>query len=399
MVMKKDSGNAALIGVICIISYIVSYYMRNVLSVLTPEMLAGGQFTKSYIGMLSSSYFISYAAGQLVNGVAGDVLNPKKMITSGLMLSGCAAFLFPLTDVHAVHFFSFILLGFSLSMLRGPLMKIITENTCADHARVICLFFSAASFLGVFIASVCAALFAWKRAFLASGICAFLFAAFAFFMLTYLEKKNRIKKFVPGERKKLDIAGIFKIPNFVFYLGIGMIIEISASSINFWIPTYLTEVLFFDKVVSNMIFSAMSVIRAAIPFCAFFIFKLMHERDIAIIKAAYFCSALCFILMLLPFGRWLNIGFFLLSGVSSQVASSMMWSIYIPGLGATGKVSGANGILDCAGYIGAAVSNIVFSSLMGVIGWNGIILMWALLTLTGSSAAFIKERREKRLSL
>ena len=77
----------------------------------------------------------------------------------------------------------------------------------------------------------------------------------------------------------------------------------------------------------------------------------------------------------------------------------MMWSIYIPGLGATGKVSGANGILDCAGYIGAAVSNIVFSSLMGVIGWNGIILMWALLTLTGSSAAFIKERREKRLSL
>ena len=71
--MKKDAVNAALIGAVCIISYIVSYYMRNVLSVLTPDMLETGRFTKSYIGMLSSSYFVSYAVGQLINGIAGDV--------------------------------------------------------------------------------------------------------------------------------------------------------------------------------------------------------------------------------------------------------------------------------------------------------------------------------------
>lgn len=77
-IMKKDAVNAALIGAVCIISYIVSYYMRNVLSVLTPDMLETGRFTKSYIGMLSSSYFVSYAVGQLINGIAGDVLTPKR---------------------------------------------------------------------------------------------------------------------------------------------------------------------------------------------------------------------------------------------------------------------------------------------------------------------------------
>ena len=137
----------------------------------------------------------------------------------------------------------------------------------------------------------------------------------------------------------------------------------------------------------------MSVIRAAVPFCAFFIFKLMHERDIMIIKYAYLVSAAFYLLMLLPLGRWINIGFFLLSGMFSQISASMMWSIYIPGLGKTGKVSGANGILDCAGYVGAALSNMVFSSLMGVISWNGIILLWAALMMVGCIAAFIKEKR------
>lgn len=392
-IMKKDAVNATLIGAVCIISYIVSYYMRNVLSVLTPDMLETGRFTKSYIGMLSSSYFVSYAVGQLINGIAGDVLSPKKMIVTGLIIAGLSAMFFPFTNVHAVHFVCFVLLGFSLSMLRGPLMKVITENTSTDRARIICLFFSAAGFLGIFIASITAAIFEWNRAFVAAGIMAFFFALFAFFMLTYLEKKNCIKKFTKGERKKIDIAGIFKIKNFLFYLGIGMLIETVTSSINFWVPTYLTEELLFDKVTANMVFSVMSVIRAAVPFCAFFIFKLMHERDIMIIKYAYLVSAAFYLLMLLPLGRWINIGFFLLSGMFSQISASMMWSIYIPGLGKTGKVSGANGILDCAGYVGAALSNMVFSSLMGVISWNGIILLWAALMMVGCIAAFIKEKR------
>ena len=111
-------------------------------------------------------------------------------------------------------------------------MKVITENTSTDHARIICLFFSAAGFLGIFIASITAAIFEWNRAFVAAGIMAFFFALFAFFMLTYLEKKNCIQKFTKGERKKIDIAGIFKIKNFLFYLGIGMLIETVTSSIN-----------------------------------------------------------------------------------------------------------------------------------------------------------------------
>ena len=392
IIMKKDTVNAALIGTVCIISYIISYYMRNVLSVITPDMLESGRFTKGYIGMLSSSYFVSYAVGQLINGIAGDVLSPKKMISAGMVLAGMGAIIFPVTDVHAVHFACFVLLGFSLSMLRGPLMKVIAENTSTDHARIICLFFSAAGFLGIFIASILAALFSWDKAFFTAGLSAFFFAAFAFFMLTYLEK-NRIKSFSKGERKKLDIAGIFKIKNFVFYLGIGMLAETVTSSINFWVPTYLTEVLLFDKVTANMVFSGMSVIRATVPFFAFFIFKLMHERDIMIIKYAYLISAVFLLLMLLPLGRWVNIGFFLLSGMFAQISTSMMWSIYIPGLGKTGKVSGANGILDCAGYVGAAVSNMVFSSLMGVMSWNGIIILWAMLMMAGCVSAFAKEKR------
>ena len=62
---KKISG-------ICVITYFFSYVLRNVLSVATPAMIKEDFFTKEYIGLLSSAYFIFYAVGQLINGFIGD---------------------------------------------------------------------------------------------------------------------------------------------------------------------------------------------------------------------------------------------------------------------------------------------------------------------------------------
>ena len=52
---KHELNKAVQIGTTCVSSYLVSYYMRNILSVTTPEMLnAGSLFTKETIGSLSS---------------------------------------------------------------------------------------------------------------------------------------------------------------------------------------------------------------------------------------------------------------------------------------------------------------------------------------------------------
>lgn len=136
--MGKKVQSAWRIGSLCIATYLASYVTRNILSVSTPEMIKEAFFTKEYTGLLSSVCFIFYAVGQLINGFIGDTVHPKYMIIMGLGISSISTFAIPLFDNRIIHFTAFALIGFGLSMLRGPLMKVISENTAATHVRMIC---------------------------------------------------------------------------------------------------------------------------------------------------------------------------------------------------------------------------------------------------------------------
>ena len=87
---KTDNRKAVTIGFICIATYMVNYYLRNLLSVMTPMLLETGMYTEAHIGLLSSTYMVLYAAGQLVNGILGDRLSPKKMVLIGIITASIA---------------------------------------------------------------------------------------------------------------------------------------------------------------------------------------------------------------------------------------------------------------------------------------------------------------------
>ena len=245
--MDKNTQKAWRIGSFCIATYLASYVTRNILSVSTPEMIKEAFFTKEYTGLLSSICFIFYAAGQLINGFIGDRVHPKYMIIMGLGISSVSTFVIPIFDNRILHFTAFALIGFGLSMLRGPLMKVISENTAATHARMICTLFSMAGFAGPLIASILSIFFKWRAVFTATGVISVIITVLAVAAITTLEKRGEIK-FVPKYDKGIaGILNVFKLEDFIFYMLISSIGEIAGSSITFWIPTYTTEHLGFSN--------------------------------------------------------------------------------------------------------------------------------------------------------
>jgi MFS family permease len=70
--MSKKAREALFIGLLCAVSYLAVYVARNVLSTVTPQMVESGEFTKEYIGNVSSLFFTFYAIGQLLNGFLGE---------------------------------------------------------------------------------------------------------------------------------------------------------------------------------------------------------------------------------------------------------------------------------------------------------------------------------------
>ena len=61
----------------------------------------------------------------------------------------------------------------------------------------------------------------------------------------------------------------------------------------------------------------------------------------------------------------------------------MVWCVYIPGLAKSGKVSSANGVLDCMGYCGAASANMLFAVVITNWGWNAALAVWAAIFVAG----------------
>lgn len=386
---KKAFG----MGFISVFAYIASYYSRSLLSVATPNMLKSGEYTTEFIGILSSVQFLVYAAGQLVNGLVGDMISPKYMISVGLTITGVSLVLFPLVPLAWMQILCFAIVGLALSMLRGPIMKMVSENLNKDYSRMICTFLSAASFAGPLIASGFAIVFNWDKMFIIAGVVALVIAAIAFIALTVLEHK---RMFAFHSNKKAGFGGylqLFKIENFVFYMVVAGVVEIAGSAIGFWIPTYLSDALLLDTVTTNVLFSIMSIISSLAPFIALFIFKIVKERDITMMRVGFAMAVISFICMIFVPNIWAKIILLIVARLSLACCSSVLWSIYIPGMGNTGKVSSINGVINCTGYLSASIANIIFANVLGL-SWNGVILVWCGIAAIGLIASLIVRQKK-----
>ncbi len=379
----NKTKKAIIIGFLCVLTYVVTYYLRNMLSVFSPELIKNEVYTEPYVSLLSSAYMIFYAAGQLVNGFLGDVLAPKKMIFAGIFTAGVSTAAFPLVSDKLFEILLFSLLGFGLSMVRGPLMKIITENTEPSASRKICVFFSAASFAGPMIASLFAIALDFKWAFIIAGTIGIAAVSVSFILIHIFEKKGEI---VYKHSAKITFRGmleVFKIEKFFFYLAIACLVEIGTASVSFWIPTYLSAHLGYSEDTSNVIFTLIAAFRAVMPFVALMIFNAIGERDVAMMRVAFSLTAGLFITNVFISSAPINVIVLILALMAISCCSSLLWSIYIPGLGKTGRVSSVNGVIDCTGYIAAALANLVFGNLVVDIGWNGILVLWASIGIIG----------------
>ena len=390
----NKTKKAVVIGFLCVLTYVVTYYLRNMLSVFSPELIENEIYTEPYISLLSSTYMIFYAAGQLVNGFLGDILAPKKMIFAGLFTAGASTVIFPLVSEKALEILLFALLGFGLSMVRGPLMKIITENTEPHAARKICVFFSAASFAGPMIASLFAIALDFNGAFMIAGAIGITAVTVSFLLIHIFEKKGEI---VYKHNAKITVRSmleVFKIEKFFFYLAIACLVEIGTASVSFWIPTYLSNHLEFSSDASNAIFTLIAAFRAVMPFVALMIFNATGEKDVAMMRIAFTLSAGLFITNVFVTNALLNVIILILALMAISCCSALLWSIYIPGLGKTGRVSSVNGVIDCTGYIAAALANLVFGNLVVDIGWNGILVLWSSIGILGvTSTLFVKKSK------
>ena len=377
--LNQKAQNAIMIGTLCTLSYLAVYVARNILGTTTPQIEAAGVFNKEILGVLSSIYFTCYACGQLINGLIGNRVKAKYMMSFGLAFAGICTLLFPLLSESV--FTTYVIYGatgFFLSMIYAPMTKVVAENTEPKHATRCSLGYTFSSFLGSPIAGVLAATLTWQGVFFASSGSLLVMAAACFISFLIFEKKGIVQygKFKAPQTISGGGIRVLLRHRIVKFTLIAVLTGVIRTSVVHWLTTYIAEHLGFDADTAALIYTVSTVAISASAFLAVFLYSRMGHNIHKTILIAFSSSAISFLLVFLCNQPALNIGFMVLAILSANCASSMLWSIYCPSLRDTGMVSSATGFLDFMSYMAAAASSTIFAGAVGRIGWSGLILVW-----------------------
>ena len=393
----KNAKKAIFIGSLCSVSYLAVYIARNILGAVTPQMIAGG-YSESFIGTVSSVYFICYAVGQLINGTIGDKIHAKWMIFMGLLGAGAANIIFSVvasTSTLAMIAYGFT--GFFLSMIYGPMTKVVSENTEPIHATRCSLGYTFASFFGSPLAGLLATFLAWRSVFAVGSGFLFVMAVVSFLFFTVFERRGIVKygQYKPQEKGTGNIKVLFErdIVKFTF---ISILTGVVRTSVVFWLPTYINQYLGFTADTSASIFTVASFVISFTAFIAVFIYERLGYNINKTVLLMFSSAVVFFVLTYLVKLPLLNIVFIVLAIMSSNGAACMLWSRYCPSLRDTGMVSTATGFLDFVSYIAAATANLIFANAVSEIGWGNLILVWLALMIIGVVVALPYKKRVRK---
>ena len=385
MKINTSVKKAISIGCLCSISYLAVYIARNILSTVSPQMINEGSLSTENVGTLSSLYFAFYAVGQLINGIIGDKIKPKYMMGFGLILAGISNFIFPffIKSIFVVYG-AYALSGFFLSMIYGPMTKVISENVEPHLAPRCSIANTFTSFLGSPIAGVFAAVFVWDSVFKITGGILSLMGIICFVCFRIFEKKGIVKygQFTRSKDEKGSINVLFKHKIVKFTL-ISVITGVVRTTVVFWLPTYLSQYLNFSEKTAALLYTVSTLAISAAAFLSVVAYELLKKDMEKTALWAFVASTISFAVVLLAKNAAVNIVFMVLAILTANIAATMLWSYYCPSLRDTGMVSSATGFLDFMSYMAAAVSSTLFANAVGVIGWSGLIAVWVALMAVG----------------
>lgn len=380
--ISQKAKKAIMIGSLCSVSYFAVYIARNILGAVTPQMVEQG-YAEAFIGRISSLYFITYAVGQLINGAIGDKIKAKYMICMGLLGASLTNILFSLlsaNDLGAT--VAYGCTGFFLSMIYGPMTKVVSENTEPIYATRCSLGYTFASFFGSPAAGLLAATLAWQSVFaVSSGVLATM-CIVGFICFTMMERKGVIQygRYKPKEKGNIKVLIQHRIVKFSL---ISILTGVVRTSVVFWLPTYIAQYLGFPAKIAATLFTVATLVISMTSFVAVLTYEKLGRNMDKTILLMFSSATVMFLLTYLVKLPALNIVCIVLAIMSSNGAASMLWSRYCPSLRDTGMVSSATGYLDFLSYMAAATANLIFANAATAIGWGNLILAWTGLMLVG----------------
>lgn len=360
------------------VTYMVSYITRINYGAVISEMVTSTGYSKSMLSMAVTGSFITYGIGQVISGIFGDKISPKKMITCGLCVASVMNILIPFCQNTYQMLAVWSVNGFAQSLMWPPMVKIMTAVLSDDDYKNGVTKVSWGSNIGTIVvytvSPVLIALLSWRAVFCFAAILGIImvFVWNRFACDVEIKPQKKIKK--SDKKGKNVLFTPIMIGIMVAIILQGMLRD----GVNTWMPSYISE----TYRLSNEISILTGVIM---PIFSILCFQAVNKLYTAKIKNPLVCAMIFF-----SAGAVAAMGLYRFAGANPGL-SVFMFAVLVGCMHAvnlmlicmipmyfqnTGKVSTVSGVLNSCTYIGSAAATYGIAVFQGMFGWNSTILIW-----------------------
>lgn len=411
---RSERRGALTIILLCVIAYISIYIARKNFSVCMTDMIAEGLIDKVTGGTAGTAFLACYAGGQLFNGILGDKISPKYMVTIGLIGAGICNLLMGSIQIALLVPILWGFNGYFCSMLWSPIIRGFSEWLPDGYYDLSQLIMGAAIPLGSIGAYSLSALMIsvlnWRAAFIASGCIAIAMGIIFFLWLSslsgFIARYSISHTAKPKEKNEESTPAAGKnVGAFTLILSSGLsfaVLGIFANGIlkdglDLWIPSLFSEYFVLDSSTVALLTTILPIINFSGAATAQWINAKLLHNELSTSALLFAVSTALFIPLLLI----INAG--QISFVSAIICMVLLALVSAAMLGANtmilafipyhfrsiGRASSVTGFLNCCSYAAAALSGVTIGVISSSCGWLITILAFALCALLGAIACAV----------
>lgn len=370
-------------------AYTVSYITRINFGAVISEIESATRISRELLSMSVTGSFITYGAGQIISGILGDRLSPKKLVAFGFATTTLMNFLIPLCKSPYLMLFVWCINGFAQSFMWPPLVKIMTALLSDDDYKIASVRISYGSSIGtvaVYLISPLAILLCgWKGVFVFSAICGALMLLFWGRFAPEVDVKSGEKT----EKTKKNTKNIFTpvvIAIMVAIIFMGMLRD----GVTTWMPSYVAQTYNLSNIISILTGVVLPIFSMVCFKVASYVYRKKLKNPVLCAGAVFLIGAISSVFLLFATGKnaALSVVFSALLTGSMHGVNLMLICMLPPFFKGSGQASTVSGILNSFVYIGSAISTYGIALISKNFGWQSTLLIWAAVAALGTLICF-----------
>lgn len=409
---KKSKRAATLIIFLCWAAYTAAYIGRlNFNAYIEPIRDQIGA-SKTEMGLVSSFFFFSYGAGQLIHGILSRKYNTRWSVAVALFGSAAVNVVMTLCPGVASMKYVWLLNGFFQSILWSSLIKTLSDRLPDEMLPRAIVVMSTTAALGTFLAYGMSALLsslvaAYRWVFLIPAV---LLAVIGLGWFVFVGKAdNRLQSaqsaYVPTKKTRPRLTPVF--------VSTGLLLTVAAIANGFlkdgittWTPSILKENYGMKESLSILVTLLLPMISIFGAWFSTTIHK--RQKNTSVINGILYCIEAVVLLLVLLLTRHATAGgakgavpLVLLFGVSAMMmaaVNNVITSIVPMYMRDTMDSGLLAGVLDTFCYVGSTLSTALLGYIADRGSWNGVFLCLCLFGVAACALCWVSvlvSRRRK----